>query len=271
VEPGEPEARLQGCVGDGAIAEYPATGSGYAGACKVISGESCRGDARPRRRKGTPGEMARSQWAISNSAAADARAANRMAGKSQTPAAASKAPSTASDVPAEAATSAAPSAWTGFRCVGDRGNCEEQDRGGDKASHEVSLGGRGHFQCRCARRRHEEVIVFLRIESARCRHEQNAEMAHGPVPPKFNNLRSLSLSVQCDKRKEKDGLFVGAGRATAASMTLLGPSPTCIRRCKLGTTFRFSFNQFRALARSGIHHLAEHRDRLLQLLVAERT
>src|SRR5262245_21095838 len=28
---------------------------------------------------------------------------------------------------------------------GDRGNCEEQDRGGDKASHEVSLGGRGRF------------------------------------------------------------------------------------------------------------------------------
>jgi hypothetical protein len=127
--------------------------------------------------------MARSQRAISNSAAADARAANRMAGKSQTPAAASKARSTASDMPAEAAASAAPTAWTGFRYVGDRVNCEEQDRGGDKASHEVSLGGRGHFQWRCARRRHEGVIVFLRIESARRRHEQNAEMAHGPLPP----------------------------------------------------------------------------------------
>jgi hypothetical protein len=182
VEPGEPEARLQGCVGDGAIAEYPATGSGYARACKVISGESWRCDARPRPRKGTPGEMARSQRAISNSAAADARAANRMAGKSQTPAAASKARSTASDVPAEAAASAAPTAWTGFRCVGDRGNCEKQDRGGGKAFHQVSLGRRGRFQCRCARRRHEGLIVFLRIESARRRHEQNAKMAHGPPP-----------------------------------------------------------------------------------------
>jgi len=122
-------------VGANQIAEYPATGSGYTRACEVISGESARCDARPRRRKGTPGEMARSQRAISNSAAADARAANRMAGKSQTPAAASKARSTASDMPAEAAASAAPTAWTGFRYVGDRGNCEEQDRGGSNASH----------------------------------------------------------------------------------------------------------------------------------------
>jgi hypothetical protein len=61
--------------------------------------------------------------------------------------------------------------------------------------------------------RHEGLIVFLRIESARRRHEQNAKMAHGP-PPKFNNLcRSVSLSVHCDKRKEKDRLFVGAGRS----------------------------------------------------------
>jgi hypothetical protein len=171
--------------------------------------------------------MARSQRAISNSAAADARASDRMAGKSQTPTAASKARSTtsdvpaetptaaskarstASDVPAEAPAPAAPTDWTGFR---NRGNCEEQDRGGGKASNQVSLGGRGHFQCRCARRRHEElIVVFLRIESARRRHEQNADMAHGP-PPKLNSLcRSVSLSVHCDKRKEKERLFIGAG------------------------------------------------------------
>ena len=36
-------------------------------------------------------------------------------------------------------------------------------------------------------------------------------MAHGP-PPKLNDwCRSVSLSVHCDKRKEKDRLFVGAG------------------------------------------------------------
>jgi hypothetical protein len=115
---------LQSRVGNDAIAEYPATGSSYARACEVISRESCRCNARPRRHKGTPGET------ISNSAAADARASDRMAGKSQTPAAASKARSatsnvpaeapaaaskarsTASDVPTEAAASAAATAWT---------------------------------------------------------------------------------------------------------------------------------------------------------------
>jgi hypothetical protein len=201
VEPRKPEARLQGRVGNDAIAEYPATGSGYARACEVISGESCRCDARPRRRKGTPGEMARSQRAISNSAAADARASDRMAGKSQTPTAASKARSTTSDVPAEAPTAAskarsttsdmpaeapapaATTAWTGFRCVGNWGNCEEQDRGGGNAFHEASFGGTGRF----------------------------TEMAHGP--PKSCNLHgSVSLRVHCDERKEKDRLFIGAGR-----------------------------------------------------------
>jgi hypothetical protein len=155
--------------------------------------------------------MARSQRAISNSAAADARAQTPTAASkarsttsdvpaqtptaaskarsatsdvpAETPTAASKARSTASDVPAEAPAPAAPTPWTGFR---NRGNCEEQDRGGGKASNQVSLGGRGHFQCRCARRRHEGLIVFLRIESARRRHEQNADMAHGP-PPKLNS------------------------------------------------------------------------------------
>jgi hypothetical protein len=33
------------------------------------------------------------------------------------------------------------------------------------------------------------------------------------LSPKLNDLRrSVSLSVHCDKRKEKDRLFVGAGR-----------------------------------------------------------
>src|SRR2546421_12344223 len=105
--------------------------------------------------------MARPRQASPNPPPAEAPAAKRRPGKPQPPAAASKARSTASDMPAEAAASAAPTAWTGFRYVGDRGNCEEQDRGGDKASHELSLGGRGHFQCRCARRRHEGVVVFL--------------------------------------------------------------------------------------------------------------
>src|SRR5262249_37806164 len=58
VEPRKPEARLQGRVGDDAIAEYPAPGSGYARACKVISREACRCDARPRRRKGPPSHLA---------------------------------------------------------------------------------------------------------------------------------------------------------------------------------------------------------------------
>jgi len=33
-----------------------------------------------------------------------------------------------SDVPTEATASAATTAWTGFRCVGNWGNCEEYDR-----------------------------------------------------------------------------------------------------------------------------------------------
>jgi len=165
VEPRKPEARLQGRVGNDAIAEYPATGSGYARACEVISRESCRCNARPRRHKGTPGET------ISNSAAADARASDRMAGKSQTPAAASKARSatsdvpaeapaaaskarsTASDVPTEAAASAATTAWTGLSFVADRRDCEEQDRRGGYASYHASLGRGDRFEYRCARRR----------------------------------------------------------------------------------------------------------------------
>ena len=166
MEPRKPEARLQSRVSNDAIAEYPATGTGYTRACEVISGESARCDARPRRRKGTPGEMPRSQRGISNSPAADARASDRMAGKSQTPTAASKARSTTSDVPAEAPASAATTAGTGFRCVGDRGNREKQDRRGGNASQQASLGGGGHFQCRCARQRLEGLIVLVQIGSA---------------------------------------------------------------------------------------------------------
>src|SRR5262249_56236924 len=106
-EAGKSKARLQGQVGDGAVAQCPATGSGYARACKVIRGEPCRCDARPRRRKGPPREMAGSERAIPNSAA-DARATDRAAGKSQTPPPASKAPSTDSDMPTEATAPAAP-------------------------------------------------------------------------------------------------------------------------------------------------------------------
>ena len=130
---GKAEARLQGRVGDGAIAEYPATGSGYARACNVSRREACRCDPRPRRRKGPPREMAGSERAIPNSTATDARATDGTAGKS--PTAASKTPSADSDMPTEATASAATTTWTGFRCVGDRGNCEEQDRGGGNASH----------------------------------------------------------------------------------------------------------------------------------------
>jgi hypothetical protein len=79
--------------------------------------------------------MAGSERAIPNSAATDARATDGTAGKSQTPAPASKAPSTDSDMPTEATASAATTTWTGFHSVGDRGNSEEQDRGGDNASH----------------------------------------------------------------------------------------------------------------------------------------
>ncbi len=76
----------------------------------------------------------------SNSATAETRAADRTADKTQTPTAPGEAPSADSHVPTEATASAATAAWTGFRCVGDRGNCEEQDRGGGDASHQASLG-----------------------------------------------------------------------------------------------------------------------------------
>src|SRR5262249_25805576 len=148
VEPRKPEARLQGRVGNDAIAEY-STGSSYARACKVIGREARRCDACPWRRKGPPGESSER----SNSATADTRAPDRTAGKSPTPAAAGKAPSADSDVPTEAAASAATTAWTGFRCVGNWGNCEEHDRRGGDASDEASLGGGGRFECGCARRR----------------------------------------------------------------------------------------------------------------------
>jgi hypothetical protein len=99
----------------------------------------------------------------------------------ETPTAASKARSTTSDVPAEAPASAATTAGTGFRCVGDRGNREEQDRRGGNASQQARLGGGGPFQCRCARQRLEGLIVLIQIGSA-LRWQQNAEMAHGPLP-----------------------------------------------------------------------------------------
>jgi len=81
--------------------------------------------------------MAGSERAAPNSAATDARATDGTAGKSQTPAPASKAPSADADMPTEATASAATTTttWTGFRSVRDRGNCEEQDRAGDNASH----------------------------------------------------------------------------------------------------------------------------------------
>jgi hypothetical protein len=132
----------------------------------------------------------------SNSATADTRAADRTADKTQTPTATSEAPSADSHVPTEAtassattartadktqtptATSAdsrvpteatassATTARTGFRRVGDRGNCEEQDRGGGNASHQAGLGGVGCSQCRCARQRLEGLIVLVQIGSA---------------------------------------------------------------------------------------------------------
>jgi hypothetical protein len=114
--------------------------------------------------------MAGSERAIPNAAATDARATNGTAGKSQTPSAASKTPSTDSDMPPEA-TASATTTWTGFRSVGDRGNCEEQGRGGDDASHQAGLGGRGRFQCRCARQRQEGLTAFLQTGSALRRRE----------------------------------------------------------------------------------------------------
>ena len=74
MEPRKPETRLQGRVGNDAIAEY-STGSSYARACKVIGREARRCGACPWRRKGPPGEMAGSER--SNSATADARAADK--------------------------------------------------------------------------------------------------------------------------------------------------------------------------------------------------
>jgi hypothetical protein len=102
----------------------------------------------------------------SNSATAETRAADRTADKTQTPTAASEAPSAESPVPTEATASSATTARTGFRRVGDRGNCEEQDRGGGNAAHQSSLGGIGRFQCRCARQRLEGLIVLVQIGSA---------------------------------------------------------------------------------------------------------
>jgi hypothetical protein len=102
----------------------------------------------------------------SNSATAETRAADRTADKTQTPTAASEAPSADSGVPTETTASAATTAWAGFRSVGDRGNCEEQGRGGDDASHQAGLGGRGRFQCRCARQRQEGLTAFLQTGSA---------------------------------------------------------------------------------------------------------
>src|SRR5262245_66540621 len=116
----------------------------------------------------------------SNSATADTRAADRTADKIQTPTAASEAPSADSDVPTEATASAATTAWTGFHCVGDRGNCEERDRRGGNASDQASLGGGGRFECRCARRRQEGLIVLIQIGRAlRC--QQHAEMSAWPL------------------------------------------------------------------------------------------
>src|SRR5262249_60464103 len=97
VEPGKPKARLQGRVADDAIAEY-STGSGYARACKVIGREARRCDARPRRRKGPPGERAGSER--STPATADTRAADRGPGKSQ-PTSASEPPSAESHSPTQ--------------------------------------------------------------------------------------------------------------------------------------------------------------------------
>src|SRR5947209_3906759 len=144
----------------------------------------------------------------SNSATADTRTADRTADKTQPPTAASEAPSADSHMPTEATASAATAGWTGFRCVGDRGNYEEQDRRGGNASHQASLGGVGRFQCRCARQRQEGLIVLLQIGSAL----RNAEMAHNPLPHAQRFVSRRNLSVHCDKRKEKDRLFVGAGR-----------------------------------------------------------
>src|SRR5258707_14678874 len=119
--------------------------------------------------------MAGSERAVSNSAAADARAADRSADKTQTPTAASEAPSADSGVPTETTASAATTAWAGFRSVGDRGNCEEQGRGGAEASHQAGLGGRGRFQCRCARQRPGGRAAFLQ-NAARSSREAHAEM-----------------------------------------------------------------------------------------------
>ena len=71
----------------------------------------------------------------SNSATAETRAADRTADKTQAATSASEAPSADSHVPTEATASAATTAWTGFRCVGDCGNSDEQERRGGNASH----------------------------------------------------------------------------------------------------------------------------------------
>src|SRR5262249_40915964 len=107
-----------------------------------------------RRRKGPSREMA---------AATDPRATDGTAGKSQTPAAASKTPSTESDMPTEATASAA-TTWTGFS-AGDRGNCEEQGRAGDDASHQAGLGGHGRVRCRCAPQRPDRRVGFCKLRA----------------------------------------------------------------------------------------------------------
>src|SRR5262249_56591715 len=100
VEPGKPEARLECRVGDSAIGKYPATGSGYARASKVISREACPCDARPRRRHGPPGEMAASER--SNAATADTPAADRTSDKAPTPTPGPQTPSAYSPLPTRA-------------------------------------------------------------------------------------------------------------------------------------------------------------------------
>jgi hypothetical protein len=206
VEPRKPEARLQGRVGNDAIAEY-STGSTYARACKVI-GEARRCDACPWRRKGPPGEMSGSER--SNSATADTRATDRAADKTQTPTAASEPPSADSDVPTEATASAATTAWTGFPYV-DRKNCEEHDRRGGNASDQATLAGVAILSvaARVGARRGSSFVFKLEAPCADSR-TLKWRMA---LSPKLNDLcRSVSLSIHCDKRKEKDRLFVGEGR-----------------------------------------------------------
>src|SRR5262249_43194339 len=97
----------------------------------------------------------------------------------------SEAPWADSHVPTEATASAATTAWTGVRCVDDRGNGEEQDGRGGNTSDQASLGGNGRFECRCARRRQERL---------------HAEMAHGP--PQAQRLVSQRKPQRRLRQKE---------------------------------------------------------------------